>query len=127
MPWVGQFKPLFVLMRKWQEKATQYHDKHCQLRPPYGTVGIGSADMAPFFCYTAVSEFLSVLRKGGKAKEAAEGAKAAAKESIEKWNRQGCKGRAFMSGQFELHYWVGHCDTLIGTMEREFTALEKES
>ena len=115
----------YAAMRRWGDKALAKDAEHRKLRPRYGTIGVGGADMAPFFDYLAIEEFLSGLRKNLPLVECESLAKAAVKDAIEKWNNNGCKGRSAITLKSELHYWTGHSDTLIENMHREFYAIDK--
>lgn len=114
--------PWFVAMRRWNDKAISHYERHVKLRPPHGTIGVGSADMDEWFKAYAISEFLSALRKGGNPQQAADHANGEMKLAVQKWNTRGC--RAAINSKHELHYWTEHGSDLVQSMLIEFSQIK---
>lgn len=118
--WKGQNSPKNVLLRKWQERADRAYEEYRRLTPPYGMIGVGSADMDAWFEYDCISEFLGDIRKGQSVEEASKRAIESTHKAISNWNNLGCKSRMAAAGHFEYHRWLGCCDSLIATLVRDF-------
>ena len=118
--WKGQNSPKNILLRKWQERADRSHEEYRRLTPPYGTIGVGSADMDAWFEYDCISEFLGAIRKGQSVEEAAKRTTESTHKAISNWNNLGCKSRMAVAGHYEYHRWLGCCDSLIETLVRDF-------
>lgn len=93
----------YAAMRKLGERVDLEMERHKKLRPPHGTVGVGSADFDHLLKYNAGSGYLRALRRGDSVESARLEAINDAKETIIWWNTVGCLSRGAMSSRHELH------------------------
>ncbi len=108
-----QRERVFVVMRSLEDTVESAHNKMLKLRPPQGTIGVGSADFDPALKFESLSAFLRALNKGTQPDTALAEAKQLAREMIKNWNERGVKGRAGIVGKFEMRRWEGSADAYL--------------
>ena len=76
----------YALLRFLDSKYAEYNSQHLKLRPPHGTIAVGSAHMDPWFLCVGLEAAIRELRSGKTQEEATEAAYRASSEAVTLWN-----------------------------------------
>jgi hypothetical protein len=94
---------LFAEMRAIGEVADHVRRTAARMAPPYGTVGLGSADFDYLLEAEVLDEFLRSLRSGSDPEQAHRCAVAMGELVVQRWNLHGSKARATFGHRANLH------------------------
>lgn len=108
MTWWASLPPdrqeaLFAVMREMGEAQNRAWATALRLAPPYGTIGLGSADFDYVLEGQVIGKFLGSLRGGSDPEKAHAEAKAEGVLTVQRWNLRGSMSRITFGARANLH------------------------
>lgn len=104
---------VFQAMRSIGERAEVFRSRYRSLCPGPLKIPVGATHYDELFRMESLDHFLRKLRAGYTPKESHRLTTITVNEFIDRWNKSGHGGCAFINKPSELDRWPGMCDALL--------------